>query len=279
MNSNEEKVANPKLSIVNVVIIVTLLVLSVILMGSGEHLIAALTIVTLLLYIGFISGAFSDKETQKLIKEHGGFSETIKISSADMLKYISIDEERKKLMIVDVGNTKHQRMIYNYADVLGVELFEDGDSVTSTKRGSQIGRVVVGTALLGGVGAIIGGFSGKKKTSSTANRIEVRITLDDIANPIFDLRFLKHEVNKSSSEYEKSNRSARHALAVIEAMIRQDGNEREEGANSAIADASAVPAPAQTSIADEIGKLNSLYKSGILTEDEFNAQKAKILNQ
>jgi len=33
------------------------------------------------------------------------------------------------------------------------------------------------------------------------------------------------------------------------------------------------------SIADEIGKLNKLYKEGTLTKEEFEAQKKKLLDQ
>lgn len=43
----------------------------------------------------------------------------------------------------------------------------------------QIGGVVVGGLLLGGVGAIIGGLSGKTETSGKISRIDLRLIVNE----------------------------------------------------------------------------------------------------
>lgn len=40
-----------------------------------------------------------------------------------------------------------------------------------------------------------------------------------------------------------------------------------------------VKVQAASSVSDEIGKLNMLYKDGALTKEEFETEKAKILNR
>ena len=42
--------------------------------------------------------------------------------------------------------------------------------------------------------------------------------------------------------------------------------------------APAAPAPAETDVYEELQKLGKLHADGILTDEEFAAQKAKILN-
>lgn len=37
--------------------------------------------------------------------------------------------------------------------------------------------------------------------------------------------------------------------------------------------------PVAASVADELAKLSDLHKNGVLSEDEFNAQKAKLLDR
>jgi len=62
--------------------------------------------------------------------------------------------------------------------------------------------------------------------------------------------------------FEKSETAQFRALKdfIDEAVVREQG---------------AVPAP--TSVADELAKLADLKSRGILSEDEFNAQKARLL--
>ena len=47
-----------------------------------------------------------------------------------------------------------------YADILGVDISENGNSVFQKSTSSAVGRALVGGVLLGGVGAVIGGIAG-----------------------------------------------------------------------------------------------------------------------
>ena len=73
--------------------------------------------------------------------------------------YLKVDENNRQWYIPDglFGKTKNPR-IHSYDDVLDCELLEDGGSISK----GGLGRAVAGGMLLGGVGAIVGGVTGKK---------------------------------------------------------------------------------------------------------------------
>lgn len=77
--------------------------------------------------------------------------------------------------------------IFKGTDILSSELIDvkSGVTITKTDRGSQIAGVVVGGVLLGGVGALIGGLTGKKesKTIDTGYAL-LKITVNDTENPV-----------------------------------------------------------------------------------------------
>lgn len=69
------------------------------------------------------------------------------------------------------------------ADILDVQIVEDGTTVSVTKRKGVIGRAIVGGVALGGVGAIVGGLSAGSETTSRkmVSKIDVIATLSSKA--------------------------------------------------------------------------------------------------
>ena len=116
----------------------------------------------------------------------------------DGMSGIAIDEKRKKICL-----TKHHRGkiildVMSYKDLLTSEIFEDGATITRTSRSSQAGGALLGGLALGGVGAVIGGLSGKKISSDNAKRIDLRLTVNRTDSPVHDINFMDDECKKSS---------------------------------------------------------------------------------
>jgi hypothetical protein len=134
----------------------------------------------------------------------------------------------------------------------------DGISITKTSRTSQIGGALLGGILFGGFGALVGGLTGKTSTSNKVNRIDLRLTVNNTEAPFHEVHF-------------RSMQMARQWHALIEVLIkRADEDERRAQA----------PEPKRVeSIADELAKLAELRRQEILTENEFNEQKAKLLSR
>lgn len=58
---------------------------------------------------------------------------------------------------------------------------------------------MVGGVLLGGVGAIIGGLSGTKGSSKYIKEMDIKLTINDIENPIIKINFLDGQDKKHTN--------------------------------------------------------------------------------
>ena len=203
------------------------------------------------------------------------FNETQKIMGVDDHVGISIDEQRKKVCLINYP-AKQFRVI-SYQDLLSSEIFEDGESISKAMRGSQIAGAIIGNIAFGGVGAIIGGLSGKRKTAGTVNRIYFRLTVNDIKQPIFDINFLNKETKKDKPIYQQALQKARHCHGLVEVLIkRADMEDRQLAQKTNTSNDQQVSK--QLSVADELKKLADLRDSGALTNEEFQQQKAKLIS-
>lgn len=181
---------------------------------------------------------------------------------------LAIDERRKRLCFITDGRKGVEHRVVSYADVISSEVIEDGSTVTRASRGSQLGGAVVGGALLGGVGAIIGGLSGTRISTGTVRQVSLRVTVSDTSSPTHEVGFLKMETNKPGAVYDAAMKTASHWQGVISAIIR----EVENATNSR-------QEPTTVSVATELKGLVELRDSGVLTDQEFQREKAKLLER
>lgn len=215
---------------------------------------------------------------QNLVKD---FTVSQKFQSYNLESTILLDEERKKVCFIFSNNNSTE--IYDYNDILESEIIEDGKTITSTSRSSQLGGAIIGGVLAGGAGAVIGGLSGKKTSEQEFNRIDLKVIVNNTKDPVKLFNFLLSDevdingklipIKKDSIKYKNAIDSISHWHSLLSILIKQsDLNDskkiEEKMANNNI----------NISIADEIKKLAELRNSGILTEEEFQQQKIKILN-
>lgn len=175
--------------------------------------------------------------------------------------YIEFDEQKRLWLIPDgVRGKKIHPKIYTFDDIVEYELLEDGDTVTK----GGLGRAIVGGALVGGVGAVVGGVTGKKKTKSVINNLRIKITVNDTSNPSIYINLINTPTKANSFLYKMAYESAQEILSMFSIITQNNENQQEKITNTA-------------SVADELIKLKSLLDDGILTEEEFIAEKNKIL--
>lgn len=101
-------------------------------------------------------------------------------------------------------NDELQHKQINYKDIFQVEYKQDDQTITSTSRSSQLGGALVGGALAGGVGAVIGGLSGKQKQSSQVKQIMLTLLIDDLEIPSLDIEFAFFHPPKDLSQVDDS---------------------------------------------------------------------------
>lgn len=201
-----------------------------------------------------IQAAMRAKEANE--DELNAFNATKKIGSM-----LHIDENQKKWIIPDgfTGKVKKAK-VYDYSDIVDFELLEDGESITK----GGLGRAAVGGVLFGGVGAIVGGATGKKKSKPVCTNLKIKITLNDMKNPVVYLNFISSETKKDSLIYKNMYNTAQECLSTLQLICNS------------------VEAPAENSdktisSADEILKFKNLLDSGVISQEEFEAKKKQLL--
>lgn len=179
--------------------------------------------------------------------------------------YSFIVSEEKQLLEINYK-------IYNFKDVLDFKVVDNEEVVytpaqysTTTNTGSMIGRAIVGGLVSGGVGAIIGGATASKETVQTVNS-------SSITHHDFKIILYLNKLHNSKEELaigddvNKTQEISSLLTYVLNKKISSQTDKKEKNNPSA-----------NTSIADELLKLANLKEKGILTEEEFNAQKQKLL--
>ena len=211
--------------------------------------------------------------------------------------YFVVDENNKKIVFINanINNIRVKTIFFN--EIQGIDISEDGTSVFNKSTSSAVGRAVVGGLLFGGVGAIVGGVTGKSKEKKTLNSYKVTIQLSDINNPTHEIEFVTDPIESGTTvgdEMMKQIKACANKLkSVLTAIIK--ANEIQLNLQQAQAQAilqaevqkhleSTEPKAIQehngsSSIADELLKLSELHKLGVLTDEEFEVQKQKVLNK
>jgi len=178
-------------------------------------------------------------------------------------EYIEFDQEHKQFRIPSKIKNINP-IVYNCDDIIEFELIENGETVTS----GGLGRAVAGGVILGGVGAIVGGVTGKKKSKSIIDDFKIKLLLNDFQKPTVYIELLnKKKIKTNSNAYNDIYEKAQEILSTLAVLQNNKDNElaldKEE---------------IQTiSAAEQIREFKSLFDDGIISEDEFNAKKKELL--
>lgn len=143
------------------------------------------------------------------LKNGGIFETSIKIGN-----YFRYDKINQKIMIIYnyLRADKKKYAVYNLSDILEFEYIEDS---TSQVKGG-LGSALVGGALFGGVGAIVGGVTGTKNTKKVVNEMKIKFVIKgDI--PTVDYLSIKNvsSVKSDSQQYKTYIKRLHEILAIL----------------------------------------------------------------
>lgn len=150
-----------------------------------------------------------------------GFSVSYLQQSVDGSGGIAIDTSRAKVCLLRRFNDGYTHRVIDFEKVISASVHEDGETISSAVRSSQIGGAIVGGVLLGGVGAAIGGLSGKRRETSCVSRIELRVVIEDMQLPTHNVIFQATPVPRESPLYRATAERAREWQGRMETVIRQ----------------------------------------------------------
>lgn len=224
-----------------------------------------------------------------------GFKAAKDFFGADGCSGIAVDDAAQKLCLV-VNHGQFSSRVISYREILAVEIVENGYQVMkATKRsgfeglaplenfaeqptvGVEPGQALDLPADLSDSGqpTPFQAMAGQPQELIAAkaekvNKIELNLIIDNLQEPIHTVVFFAAETERGSAEYNIALASAKIWYSRLCILLQQADNEAE----SALSDTNGVAAQL---VADEVNKLADLQARGLISEEEFQAQKAKIM--
>ena len=198
------------------------------------------------------------------------------INTKSVGNYLFIMDDFFKVLVLFGPNTYE---ILKYADIIEVSYEENGDQLFTKSAARTVGGAIVGGVLMGGAGAVVGGLSGASKQNKEIKNMDIKILLRSTSRTSLVLQFknydriLKLKENSDRELYDVYLNNANQAKDIFSVII----DNAKQANTSTSQPETPIVSPSSPSIADELAKLAKLKADGILTEDEFQAQKAKLL--
>lgn len=185
--------------------------------------------------------------------------------------YAFVTDDINEIVVVITPEEFH---VHRYSDIVSISFEENGSDVYN----KSLGGAVVGGILFGGVGAIVGGNTAKATQNKEVRDMYIKILLKSTSNSTIILKI--YEAGVDGSVLATKNAADR---ALYEGLMSEVSGIKDIFAIIIdIVDKKQTQSPVSSSssgsVADELAKLAKLKESGILTEEEFNAQKMKLLN-
>lgn len=142
-----------------------------------------------------------------------------------------------------------------------------------------IGRAIVGGALFGDVGAIVGAQT--RKSQNVVDSLYIRLTLK--SSGMKKITFINSSTDRNGFIYKTERKSADEVLSELDLILAENQSAaiRETAQPQPVSVSVQQPQSEQspTLIADELLKLKQLLDMGVLTQEEFDQQKQKLLNK
>lgn len=190
-------------------------------------------------------------------------------------KYAFITDDVNKFITIVTPEKIH---VHRYSDIVSISYEENGSDVFN----KSLGGAVVGGLLFGGIGAIVGGNTAKATQNKEIRVMSIKILLKSTSDSTIILNIF--EVGKDGSVLEtKQSADRMHYEGLMKevAGIKDIFSIIIDIVDKDIEQQKSIPTIQQASttcIADELTKLAKLKEQGLLTEEEFEVQKKKILN-
>jgi len=196
----------------------------------------------------------------------------------DGISGIAVDVNSRKICLIIKKGERLESRVVLHQDILSAEMLEDGFQMVKVSRRFKNRGAIPEEIPAGGTGEIIDENSATtaavlKNTADKVRTIELNLLVNDIQDPIHTITFSNTENEKGSVGYTVAVTAARQWHSRLCVLMQQADNEDENVENRA------ENAGEIQSVADEINKLAELMNNGLITEEEFNLQKAKLLQE
>ena len=192
------------------------------------------------------------------------------IVKKDLEPCVIIDSDDKKMLLLNDIEKPSEKRVVRFNDIISVEIIENGTTVFSKSTTRTIGGTLVGNALMGGAGAVVGGLSGNTKKADKVDSVSVKILVRNVEEPTIFINIYKgNELDATKDDYKKYSEFANEIKDVVSVII--------DAEDKVTYTKTGRPAK-ETNVTDELMKIAKLKEDGLLTDEEFSKLKSKLLN-
>lgn len=171
-------------------------------------------------------------------------------------KYFEIDQTHSFFKVPNA----FPGVIFSFDELVTYELLQNGTAITK----GGIGRAIVGGALFGGVGAIVGGVTGRK-TKSEVTELRIKIVTNNIFIQYMYINLLGcASLSMDSLAYKGIMDTAQKILSLLAIVSNSTKNE-------------AVPHAYCNQVVEDLKQFKSLLDEGVITQEEFDMKKQQLL--
>ena len=171
---------------------------------------------------------------------------------------IMLDEKSRRFAIIHEGEIK----LFNYEDLIDFEIQENGTSIVQSKVGSTL----LGGVLLGGVGALAGANS-RKRVEEVCNTLTLKLYFNQENINYISERINKYPVYKNSIEYQNLSDKVDEIVSILKYIKMKGQKEKTKNGEN------------EKNNLYDLKELAELKEKGIITEEEFEDSKKKILSK
>ena len=176
---------------------------------------------------------------------------------------IYIDDNAKEILILCSDDVKNPKKI-KFSDILSVELVMDSNVITKKSISNVVGRSVMGGAIAGNVGAIVGGVTASSNSQDVCKYLQLLITIRDTQNPIISIDLCNCKEGLKDVKQSDVYKQAQLLIKTFSVIIDSSSQMPKEG---------------DKSIGDELKDLVKLKEQNILTEEEFLTLKRRLIEK
>ena len=144
------------------------------------------------------------------------FSPTTSVANPDYTFGFFVDGNARRILIADLSTELNRTIPFN--DIVECSILENGATVQS----GGVGRAIVGGALAGGVGAIVGATT--RGTKAVLSSLSIRIVTKDINNALCEIPIVKTETKRDSDEAKNAIKCAQKIYATVISIIDSVNN-------------------------------------------------------
>lgn len=113
-----------------------------------------------------------------------------------------------------VKKDKNDTDWYSFEDLVSYDLIINDQAVVS----GGVGQALVAGAVFGGLGAIAGGITAKRRTTTKILNMTIRVTSNDFSKPVVFIALIRKPVKNTSKEYKEAIENAQRIIGALDVI-------------------------------------------------------------